>query len=212
MTGLRKLVAGGAMALPMLLALPAAATTLEATGFKALVQGADALVVGSVVGERTETRDGQVFTITEFDVSDVAFGSVSGTVSVATPGGLVNRGMFPVVEVVPGAPRFLSGQSYMLVLDAAPTTRGRSAPRLDGPGLGGTGLGGPVFRGPQIQRGGAEFTAAGLFQGVLALRDGQVDLPDIGSDMDVEAAFKAVSELRAAPLAPSGDMLSGETK
>lgn len=195
------------MALPMLLALPAAATTLEATGFKALVQGADALVVGSVVGERTETRDGQVFTITEFDVSDVAFGSVSGTVSVATPGGLVNRGMFPVVEVVPGAPRFLSGQSYMLVLDAAPTTRGRSAPRLDGPGLGG-----PDFGGFQARRGGAEFTAAGLFQGVLALRDGQVDLPDIGSDMDVEAAFKAVSELRAAPLAPSGDMLSGETK
>ena len=140
---------------------PAAATTLEATGFKALVQAADACVVGSVVGERVETRDGQTFTITEFEVSDVAFGDVSGTVSVRTPGGTISKSMFPVAEVVPGAPRFLSGQSYMLVLDAAPTTRGRAAPGISGPGI--SGPLGPVRRGVQVQRGSAEFTTAGLF-------------------------------------------------
>ena len=204
MTTFRKLAAGGAMALPMLLALPAMATTLEATGFKALVQSADACVVGSVVGERTETRDGQVYTVTQFEVTDVAFGNVSGTVSVATPGGTVSRSMFPVAEVVPGAPRFLSGQSYMLVLDAAPAPRGRIAP-------GHGGIGGPMVRGPQVQRARAEFVPSGMFQGVLPMRGGEVNLPDIGAGLDMEAALEAVSEIKAAPAARQ-QQIQEETK
>ena len=205
MTFLRKLAVGGAMALPMLLALPAGATTFEATGFVDLVQSADAVVVGSVLGERTETRDGQVYTITDFDVSDVAFGRVGGTVSVATPGGAIPNSMFPVTEVVPGAPRFLSGQTYMLVLDAAPTS-------WTVPSLGG--IGGPIVNRPQVQRGrGADFTVSGMFRGALPLHGNQVSLPEIGSDLALDEALRAVSEVRTERRAPgAAQQLEGETK
>ena len=185
MSNFRKLLVGGALAVPMLMTLPvtAGATTVESVDFKTLIHKADACVVGSVADTRTETVDGQVYTVTDFTVSDVAFGDVGGMVSVRTPGGAVTRSMFPVSEVVPGAPRFLSGQEYFLLLDDAPSLApGYSA-------IGAT----------------DGFVPAGVFEGALPMIGGRVNLPGLGSGLDAESALDIVTEERAAPTAVVGE-------
>ena len=179
MSQFRKLLVGGALAMPVLLALPADATTVEAVDFKALIHAADACVVGSVAGSRTETVDGQVYTVTDFTVGEVGFGDVGGVISVRTMGGEVTRSMFPVSEVVPGAPRFLSGQDYFLLLDDAPSLApGYSA-------IGAT----------------DGFVPAGVFEGALPMVGGRVNLPGLGNGLDAESALEIVTDERAAPTA-----------
>ena len=183
MTKFRKLVVGGALALPVMLALPAGATTVEAVDFKELIHTADACVVGTVAATRTETVDGQVYTVTDFAVGEVGFGDVGGTVSVRTMGGEVSRSMFPVSEVVPGSPRFLSGQEYFLLLDDAPSLApGYSA-------IGAT----------------DGFVPAGTFEGALPMVGGRVNLPGLGNGLDAEAALDIVTSERAAPTAEIGE-------
>ena len=183
MTVFRKLALGGALAVPALLALPAGATTLEAVDFKELIHAADACVVGSVADSRTETVDGQVYTVTDFNVSKVGFGDVGSVVSVRVPGGEVSRSMFPVSEVVPGAPRFLSGQDYFLLLDDAQSLQ-------------------PGFAAIDATDG---FVPAGVFEGALSMAGGRVNLPGLGNGLDAEEALEIVTTERAAPTAEIGE-------
>ena len=183
MSYFRKFMVGGALALPMCLALSAGATTVESVDFKALIHTADACVVGTVAESRTETVDGQVYTVTDFDVSEVGFGNVGDTVSVRTPGGAVSRSMFPVSEVVPGAPRFLSGQAYFLLLDDAPSLQ---------PGLSAVGAT-------------DGFVPAVTLSGALPMIGGRVNLPGLGAGLDMESALDIVTDERAAPTAEIGE-------
>lgn len=116
---LKKYIIGAAStSLIAILGTAAQATTLESTNFGTLVHDADACVVATVSDVSYVQEDGQAFTMTSFDVTDVAFGNVSNTFTVKTPGGRLVSAPIAVSETVAGMPRFFADSSYLLVLDS----------------------------------------------------------------------------------------------
>jgi len=95
----------------------AQATSLEASQFNTLVHDAEACVVGTVENVSYATVEGRAYTLTTFNVTDVAFGDVKDTVTVKTPGGRLTSAPIAVSETVAGMPRFFGQSSYLLILD-----------------------------------------------------------------------------------------------
>lgn len=115
---LRKYIIGAAStSLIALLGTAAQATTVENTSFRDLVHDAEACVVGTVDNVSYETIEGRAYTIATFNVTDVAFGNVSNTVSIRMNGGRLQNSKISVSETVAGMPRFFNDASYFLLLD-----------------------------------------------------------------------------------------------
>ncbi len=117
---LKKYIIGAvSTSLIALMGTSAQATTVQSTDLGDLVHDAEACVIGTVSDVSYETKDGQTFTYATFDVTEVAFGNVSNTVTVKMPGGRISTATIPVNESSAGTPRFFSNMSYFLLLDNA---------------------------------------------------------------------------------------------
>jgi len=99
----------------------AGATTLSKLKFDEMVNAASVCVMGDAVSSSQETRNGQVVTLTTFNVTKTAFGTPGSTITVRTAGGKTTMGRLSVSEVVAGSPQFFSGTDnvMLLSLDAA---------------------------------------------------------------------------------------------
>ena len=102
-----------------MLVTTASATTLKKMTFREKAKDAEVGVLATATGSTTEVVDGTVYTLTTFDVTDVAFGDAGRTITVRTPGGAHPNAVIRVSEVVPGAPTFFSGTDSLLLLDEA---------------------------------------------------------------------------------------------
>jgi len=99
--------------------LSASATSLIHLDLKGLVDQSAVVVVGEATEQRTADTAEGLYTMTTFSVSDMVFGENGGTVTVAVPGGIFDKGKFKLAETWPGAPVFLNGQEMLLFLSDA---------------------------------------------------------------------------------------------
>ena len=111
-----KWIAGTAISLSMLASTSASATTLKQLSIDDMVSQASTCVVGNVVSSTQEKRNGQVYTLTTFNVSKTAFGSAEQTITVKTLGGRSNVGRLKTSTVFAGSPRFFIGQERVMLL------------------------------------------------------------------------------------------------
>ena len=111
-----KWIVGTSIGLTLLASTGATATTLTQLSAEDMVAQASDCVVANVISSTTEKRDGQVFTLTTFNVSKTAFGSAGQTITVETLGGRSNVGRLKTSTVVAGSPRFFIGQESVMLL------------------------------------------------------------------------------------------------
>lgn len=97
---------------------PASGTTLAKMNLDEVVEQSDAIVLGEAIGSQTVRKDGAVYTMTEFRVSETLDGSAGSVVTVAVPGGSYETPAgVRVGEVVAGAPRLIPGTQALLFLE-----------------------------------------------------------------------------------------------
>lgn len=113
----RDMIAFGAVA--AMLATTASATTLKKMTFREKAKDAEVGVLVTATGSDTEVVDGAVYTLTTFDVTDVAFGDAPRTITVRTAGGSFPNAKIRVSETVAGSPTFFGGTTNLLLLDEA---------------------------------------------------------------------------------------------
>jgi hypothetical protein len=103
------------MALGMIAASAADATTFVAMSERALARAADAIVVGTVTGlETVGDRSGGIYTLVTISVDGHYKGDVGREIVLKQPGGeLAERGL-----VIPGSPVFTRGERNLLFLSA----------------------------------------------------------------------------------------------
>jgi hypothetical protein len=104
-------------AVAAMLATTASATTLKKLTFREKAKEAEVGVLATVTGSETELVDGAVYTLTTFQVSDIAFGDAPQTITVRTEGGSRPGALIRVSETVAGSPTFISGSTNLLLLD-----------------------------------------------------------------------------------------------
>ena len=111
-----KWIVGTSIGLTLLAGTSASATTLTQLSAEDMLAQASDCVVANVVSSTTEKRNGQVFTLTTFNVTKTAFGSAGQTIKVETLGGRSNVGRLKTSCVVAGSPRFFIGQESVMLL------------------------------------------------------------------------------------------------
>lgn len=109
-------IAAGAAAVALMSA-PASATTLESLSFEDMAQTADACVIATAVSSSVERRNGQIFTVTTFEVDETAFGDAPSSLSIAMPGGRMDSGSAKMMAVDSGAIRFSPNSKQMMFLE-----------------------------------------------------------------------------------------------
>ena len=114
---MRNLIMLGAAA--SMLAATASATTLKKMSFREKVKDAEIGVLATATGTTSEVVGGAVYSLTTFEVTDVAFGNAPRTITVRTEGGARPNAAIRISETVAGAPTFLGGTSSLLLLDEA---------------------------------------------------------------------------------------------
>ena len=111
-----KRIAGTVISLTMLASTSTSATTLKQLNIDDMVSEATTCIVGNVVSSTQEKQNGQVYTLTTFNVSKIAFGSAERTITVKTLGGRSNVGRLKTSTVFAGSPRFFIGQERVMLL------------------------------------------------------------------------------------------------
>jgi hypothetical protein len=94
------------------------ATTNESLQTNIMVERSHACVIAKAISSEGEIINGQTYTRTEFEVTEIAFGNVNETISLLTPGGGFRKGKLKISEVVPGVSSFTAGRDYFLFLKA----------------------------------------------------------------------------------------------
>jgi len=93
----KKYIIGLSTGLALISASSANATTLDQLSFNEIVNQSSACVVGKVQSVESVNRNGQVMTLTTFEVTDTAFGNVGQTVTVETAGGRSTMGRLGLI-------------------------------------------------------------------------------------------------------------------
>jgi hypothetical protein len=101
-----------ALALMLLLAVVAGATTLEQLTLGDMIAKSTAVVRATVVGSRTANHGGTIYTFYRLQVSENLKGSTPTGAEVAVPGGSLGR----LFQTVAGAPALTPGGDYVLFL------------------------------------------------------------------------------------------------
>ena len=112
-----KWITGTALGLSLLVSANASATTLNKLSSQEMIESASSCVIADVVASTQEKRNGQVVTLTTFNVSKTAFGSTDQTITVETLGGRSNVGRLKTASVFAGSPRFFMGQEALMLIN-----------------------------------------------------------------------------------------------
>jgi hypothetical protein len=94
------------------------ATTAVEHSENDLIQVAEVIVVGRVVGQASQWIDRDLVTVVNVEVSEVLKGSVGSTVSVVVPGGVDTNRPVPVAMTYPAAPELMGNENVLLFLTA----------------------------------------------------------------------------------------------
>lgn len=83
-----------------------------------LIQAADIIVLGRVVGQESQWLDRELVTVYSVQVSEVLKGSTGSSVSVVVPGGVDTNRPVPIAMTYPAAPEMLDQENVLLFLTA----------------------------------------------------------------------------------------------
>ena len=100
------------LVLAVLAAVAASATTLVRMNFDELAQQATAITRARCLGSTSLSRNGEIWTDTEFEVLEVNKGNAPGILRISLPGGRVDH----LQSHVDGVPEFRAGEELYLFL------------------------------------------------------------------------------------------------
>ena len=104
------------MALGLLSAGTAQATTLTAISLDEMSASADAVILGKVSNQEAVRIGNAINTVVTFDVMDSVVGNPGSSVSVLVPGGSIESAGFRIGETNASAPVFIPGGDAVLFL------------------------------------------------------------------------------------------------
>jgi|GEM_PF-3105079 len=100
-----------------LASLASATTTVHLTD-RALVEGAELILLGDAMEVTTTWVDRDLVTLVTVEVEEVIKGEVGESVEVALPGGVDLTGPVPLAVTWPGAPTLVPGERAVLFLES----------------------------------------------------------------------------------------------
>lgn len=113
----RKRIVLAGLAVALLLAPMASATTAVKMSEEDMAVTSDVILTGTVTAFDTAWIDRTLVTLVTVQVDDVIKGSTGGTITVMVPGGTDTDRQYPVTVTYAGAPLLMDGEQVFLFLD-----------------------------------------------------------------------------------------------
>jgi hypothetical protein len=95
---------------------PAETSLVAGMSMEQMVQGSSNIVFGKCLGTQSQWAGRNLFTMATVEVTESLKGDMTGTVTVAIPGGADFNRSIPIAVTVPGAPQMQDGEAVALFL------------------------------------------------------------------------------------------------